>query len=130
MDFGLTQEELKKYIHYDPLTGIFTRLTGVRKGLPVRCWKKDHGVHDRFTRVNILVFGINFPAAHLAFLYMTGKMPEISSEMHMDHINRLAWDNRWENLRLVTISENLRNGSPRKKYKTRVYKTPQPRMTV
>jgi hypothetical protein len=38
-----------------------------------------------------------------------------SSELHCDHINRNRFDNRSENLRIVTCQENMRN---RSKFKT------------
>jgi hypothetical protein len=49
-------------------------------------------------------------AHRLAWLYMYGEWP--SSEI--DHINRIKNDNRIENLRVVTRSENMKNVGLRK----------------
>src|SRR5690606_167269 len=44
-------------------------------------------------------------AHRLAFLYMTGEMPE----KVVDHINGDRSDNRWENLRCANQSQNMAN---------------------
>lgn len=44
-------------------------------------------------------------AHHVAWALMTGGYPSTD----IDHINRTRSDNRWDNLRLVTRSENMRN---------------------
>jgi hypothetical protein len=43
-------------------------------------------------------------AGRAAYVMMTGEQPD-----HIDHINGLPHDNRWCNLRSVTVTENNRN---------------------
>lgn len=43
-------------------------------------------------------------ASRAAWVMMTGQQPDV-----MDHINGIKHDDRWSNLRSVTVSENNRN---------------------
>lgn len=98
----LLQEELKEQLHYDPDTGVFTRLvTTAAKGKAgdVAGWIEKSGY------VRISVKNKLYRAHRLACLYMTGKFPE----NQMDHINHVRHDNRWVNLRKVTNTENQKN---------------------
>jgi hypothetical protein len=98
----ITQDELKKFIHYNPLTGVFTRLVSLHPRIPAG------GVTGSTTRtgyVHIGVLGRSYPAARLAWLYMTGSFPK----GQIDHINRLRNDNRFNNLRDVTQTQNNYN---------------------
>ena len=90
----LTQDKLKELITYNPDTGIFIRKNGARAGT----------INNRnYERVS--VSGINYLAHRLAFLYMTGEMPD---EM-VDHINGKTLDNRWCNLRKANKYQNAQN---------------------
>jgi len=55
--------------------------------------------------IQISLEGKLYKAHRLAWLYMTGAMPQ----KHLDHKNRTTDDNRWENLREATITENNGN---------------------
>lgn len=93
----LSQEDLKKVLHYDPVTGIFTYIrSGKLAGAVV-----DSGY------VVISVRGRGYPAHRLAFLYVDGYMPEMS----VDHINRNRADNRRYNLREASPQCQARNCS-------------------
>lgn len=98
----ITQERLKELFEYNPDTGLFIRRIGVRgkggKAGTVAGTTLSSGY------ITISVDGEKEYAHRLAFLYMTGEMPEVS-----DHINRVRSDNRWHNLRSATIQENNRN---------------------
>ena len=104
----LTQERLKKLFHYNPETGLFTRLIVTAKRTKIGdIAGSPHG--DGYLRIKI----DNKPyySHRLAWFYMTGKWPK----GQIDHINRIRDDNRFANFREVTRSFNLRN--------TRLYKT-------
>lgn len=98
----LTQSELKKYLHYDPITGLFTRIRSTTNNVKVGdiCSHKCDKGYLRF-RVNKVLYR----AHRLAWLYMTGEMPK----NFIDHINGDRSDNRFCNLREVTNAENAQN---------------------
>lgn len=102
----LTQGRLKELLHYDPDTGVFTRLSGTKEssliGKPAGCKMSSGHSHIR-------VDGSRQLSHRLAFLYMTGSIPE-----YVDHINGVRDDNRWCNLREVTWAQNQWNASIRK----------------
>lgn len=105
MDF--TQKDLKKLFHYNPETGVFTRLTqpcnSVKIGDTVGHISKVKNSDLRYYLTQIL--GKHYKLHRLAFLYMTGEFPE----QHVDHIDGNGLNNKWENLRDVTRSQNGRN---------------------
>ena len=98
-----TQARLKEMLSYDPATGVFTwridRSGGVRAG--------DIAGSRRDKHATIGVDGSQLYAHRLACLYMTGDVP--AKGMHVDHINRDGMDNRWDNLRVVSHGQNMRN---------------------
>jgi hypothetical protein len=101
----LTQERLKELLNYDPATGIFTNRVvrqGMRKGA-----NSIAGTKNGYGYMVIQIDGRKFSAHRLAWLYMYGVWPV----NQIDHINRVRDDNRIVNLRDVTPSENLHNGS-------------------
>jgi hypothetical protein len=101
----LTQDELKARAHYDPTTGFFTsRITG----------KILVSTEAQGYRVMRLSKKCTHKQHRLAFLYMTGEWPKGV----VDHINGNKTDNRWENLRDVTIQMNLQNTSKARKNST------------
>lgn len=93
----LTQKELKLNLHYNPLTGIFTRLSNSNK--------ITHVASNGYIIINI--FKIKYKAHRLAFLYMEGVMPI----NHVDHDNRIRHDNKWKNLKHATPGTNAKNRS-------------------
>ena len=67
--------------------------------------------------------GVNYYAHRLIWRYMTGDDP---GRLFVDHINRDGLDNRFENLRLVTRSENIQNQAGHKRRESKfkgVYKS-------
>jgi hypothetical protein len=98
----LTQERLKELLHYDPETGVFTRVSS-----PSRCVKSGdiagYGSTSGYRRM--YTNGRHYPLHQLAWLYMYGSMPE----GFIDHINRVRQDNRIVNLRVVTPKQNCEN---------------------
>jgi hypothetical protein len=93
----MDQARLKELLHYCPDTGVFTwRSTGKPAG---SC--KGH----RYVRITIS--GKHYYAHRLAWVYVYGESPPL----HIDHINHDSTDNRLENLRQVTRSENGQNAA-------------------
>ena len=101
---NLNQDLLRQFLHYDPQTGVFTWITyrnaRIEYGTTAGCVGKTG-----YRRIRIL--GKPYRASRLAFLYMIGEWPT----QEVDHINRNRDDNRWDNLRDVSRSENQKNKS-------------------
>jgi len=98
-------EHLKTHLHYDPNTGLFTWLqptsNRVKAGAQAGKLRKDG-------YVSIGLNGRQILAHRLAWLYTHGNWPA----KEIDHINRNRQDNRIDNLRDVTRSENALNIGP------------------
>lgn len=103
MNSMITQAELKEFVHYDPITGVFT-LAKHRHGTT----RKVGDVLGSLTKAGYLETCIKqkrYYLHRLASLYMTGKFPQ----NNIDHKNRNKLDNSWDNLRCVTQQENMEN---------------------
>jgi hypothetical protein len=106
----LTQERLKQLLSYDPLTGVWRWLVD-RGRNPRRSRAGD--VAGRISQPNkpnggyrcIQVDGRSYRSNRLAVFYMTGAWPE----QLVDHENGIHDDDRWENLRPATNSQNQQN---------------------
>jgi hypothetical protein len=86
------QEQLMQEIHYDPETGQFRQMRiirGVTKP-PLRIGT----IRPSTGYIQIRVNGVVHQAHRLAWLYMTGVMPDF----HIIHIDGVKHDNRWANL--------------------------------
>lgn len=108
----LTKERLKKLLEYDPQTGKFISRTprgnigvGVELG-----WENGRG----YQRVSI--DGKRYMLHKLAWLYMTGDLPELD----VDHKDLDSSNNSWDNLRLCTNKQNSYNRGVRKDNNTGV----------
>jgi len=98
----LDKEYLNSLIDYDPKTGKFTwKIVRVKNQLS----EGSHaGYIDSKGYLRIQIDGKNYMAHKLAWLSVYGTIPET-----IDHINQVKNDNRIENLRVVTHSENAKN---------------------
>jgi len=99
----IDQQTLKKYLRYEPDSGLFIRRT--KAG---RCDIGDiAGSKSGSGYIYIRVEDTRHSAHRLAFLYVNGEFPP----EQVDHVNHVTDDNRWCNLRLVSNLENARNQS-------------------
>ena len=101
----LTENILKKLLHYNPETGVFIWLKSPTKSHPYLKGREAGSVNRRGYR-RIKINGRGYYAHRLAFLFMTGEWPKTRE---IDHINKNPFDNKWANLRECTVSENQRN---------------------
>lgn len=99
----ITLERLKELMHYDPITGEFIRL--------VRCGKCKAGSRAGTLQArgyrSICIDYEQYYAHRLAVFYMTGEWPP----EEVDHKNVTPGDDRWDNLRKATRSQNESNGA-------------------
>ena len=98
----LSQDQLKKELHYNPETGVFTRkIANANSGSIgdiAGCIDKTRG-YVRF-RVNYK----HYYAHRLAWFYMKGYWPK-----QIDHIDHVKTNNAFSNLRGVAHLENMKN---------------------
>jgi len=98
----LSQNTLKSLTHYDPITGLLTwRVNNGRARSGNECGR----LHLFGYRTTCIQY-VHYKVHRLIYLYMTGNMPK-----EIDHINHVRDDNRWNNLREVTRTQNSMNRS-------------------
>jgi hypothetical protein len=108
----LTAERLRHLLDYSPASGVFTwRIAPSPRVKP----GDTAGTLNEKGYLRIKIGGILYRAHRLAFLWMTGEWPEA---LQVDHINCIRSDNRWDNLRLATATENQWNKGPQRNNKS------------
>jgi len=100
----VTQKKLKELLHYNPDSGVFTRLVSSGAAKAGSVLKKNCNGY-----IQVRINNKKYIAHHLAWLYVTGELPE----NQIDHKNHIRDDNRWTNLREATHLENSKNQSKR-----------------
>lgn len=102
----MDQAYLKQRLLYSPKSGVFywispppahSDLLGELAGSPTLCNGKAYWT--------ITIDRVKYKRSRLAFLYITGAMPPDQ----IDHINGNSLDDRWQNLRPATATENAWN---------------------
>lgn len=97
--------ELATLVNYDPETGIVTYKSS-NKEVGCKCYRTDgrkNGIQKQYKGKKIYVH-------QLIWVIVYDKLPEYV----IDHKNGDPWDNRIENLRDVTSSDNAKNAKLRK----------------
>jgi hypothetical protein len=110
----ITQKRLKKILHYDPDTGIWTWIIGAPAGKNGRSGSRAGVTTDARGYRKISINYKKYYEHHLAFLYMRGYIPK-----EVDH--KETKSNKWSNLREATASQNHGN-SRRSKNNTSGFK--------
>ncbi len=103
-DFAV--EHLRQWLHYDPKTGEFFWKECLSNAAPVG---SRAGSPDKRGYWYIQINGHLYRANRLAWFYIHGVWPE----GHIDHKNRNTSDDRIENLRDATRSQNQANAKRR-----------------
>lgn len=98
---ALTQAQIKSQFHYDPDTGIFTRIA-TTSPRSARFVGLQTGYVHASGYVYVSFLGRPRRAHRLAWIYMTGDLPPAD----IDHINGDRADNRWTNLRAASRAQN------------------------
>jgi hypothetical protein len=108
-------ERLRSLLRYYPKTGgwkwLVDRDNGkVKAGSEAGCIKNGKGGRRR----HICIDDVRYRASRLAYFYMKGFWPK----NEIDHVNGDTLDDRWENLRQATYSQNLANQGSHRDNKT------------
>lgn len=114
----LTQKEVRTVLDYCPQTGIFQ--WKYRSDMPnqwnTRFAQQVAGGYSGDGYIAIRINGRRYLSHRLVFLWMTGSFPICE----IDHINGIRYDNRFDNLREATSSENKMNACRHKDNKSGV----------
>ncbi len=95
------EDELNRELKYDPLTGeLYWRVSRRNRVMGIRAG----GVKGRYRYITI--DGVNYLEHRVIWTMVHGGIP---SDKEIDHIDRDRYNNRLENLRLVTRRENILN---------------------
>lgn len=104
-----TQQEAKRRFDYNPNTGeLLWKIPGKKRvvGAPAGC-KFERKDGYRFVVTGIHGHGDKrWRNSRIIWLWMTGEWPD---DNEIDHIDNDGWNNRWENLRKATHSQNAKN---------------------
>ena len=98
----LTQEYVREIFHYLPETGELRWKVG--NGRNVKPWQIAGSINGHGHRI-VKVKGKSMQAHRLIWLYVYGNFPNNV----IDHKNRIASDNRLDNLRDVSQTDNAQN---------------------
>lgn len=98
----ITPEKLAEIFNYDPTTGELRWKMRISQKSAIG---KIAGSKHRDGRVIVTINYRHYKVHRIAWAIMTGKWPE----KEIDHINHNPSDNRWENLREATRSQNMKN---------------------
>jgi hypothetical protein len=98
----ISLELLKQILHYNPDTGIWTNL--VKRSAKTRIGSVA-GSLDKDGYIIIIIKGKHYRSGRLAWFYMTGDWPA----RKVDHKDTNPANDKWDNLRLATNSQNGAN---------------------
>lgn len=119
MSDKIKASDLKKYLICDPDRGVLFWKHRPREMFTSECsfrsWNTKYAGREAFTSCDSdgyrhgKILGFSFRAHRVIWAVKTGEWPK----GEVDHINGDILDNRWENLRIATHSQNMKNrGAP------------------
>lgn len=97
----ISHERLLEVLHYNPETGVWTNI--ITRSSGAVAGEHPGNIKKGYRRIRI--DNKVYTSARLAWFYMTRGQPLFT----IDHINRVRDDDRFCNIRDVTMSENNRN---------------------
>lgn len=103
-----SQARLQEVLSYEPSSGVFTWKLCLSNKAPVG---SVAGALNGDGAIRVTVDGHRYLAHRLAWKYVFGVDPRTE----IDHINRVRTDNRIENLREATHTQNLFNAGKRRR---------------
>ena len=98
----ITPDELRDIFSYDPTTGELRWAKRISRKSVIG---KIAGCKASDGRILVGICGKLYKAHRVAWAIITGRWPE----NEIDHRNQNPSDNRWENLREATRSQNMKN---------------------
>jgi hypothetical protein len=104
-------DHIRELLKYDPDTGVFTWTTNDKVFKKVRGKVAGTLHHDGY--IDIAINRSKYRGHRIAWLMAEGTDP---GDLQIDHINGIRDDNRRQNLRLVTHSQNAHNRRSAKGY--------------
>jgi hypothetical protein len=98
-------ERLRELFTYDPATGVLLWRVGSKAGKPAGCKKIDKrtGHHGG---IYVTIRPDQYWAHRIIWAMVKGDIP---THLEVDHRDTDSWNNRWDNLRLATRSQNAMN---------------------
>jgi len=121
----ISQEQINSIISYDPVTGFFHWLTRFSNSKSDNIFNSLYSgkiaggfvssKNSKTKYITIKIHGKAYKAHRLAFLIMTGVLPE-----EVDHIDHDGTNNKWSNLRGSNRKDNSKNLPKQKSNKTGV----------
>lgn len=101
----ITAEIARQNLHYDPLTGEFTRIVTASNAPGAKAGDRAGSLNKRSGYIEVRVMNVGCYGHRLAWLYVHGEWPC----GRIDHINGDRSDNRIANLRVVSAAVNQQN---------------------
>lgn len=101
----ITQQDVKALFHYDPETGVVTKLVSTQNRVKVGDIVGSKTTRpDGKTYIRTTIKRVPYLLHRIIWLYCHGEFPD-----EIDHINGDGADNRLINLRNVSRGENMKN---------------------